>query len=321
MNSLDTKRGSKISVVIPTKNRLELLKLAVSSVQKQTLKDLEIVVVDDGSDIEVYDEILKYAGSLSINIVVVRHLVSKGANAARNTGISRSSAPYIAFLDDDDQWQPTKIARQLDILDKDISLGAVYCGIGNIDVVTGRRTNGSPRDYPVGELYSGMLVRDVTAGTPAYLVRRECFDIVGMFDESLKARQDWDMWIRISRRFQIGCVPEVLVYAGSHDGVRVRSSPVNALEANLKIYEKYRDERLRLGGTVERSALAARLRTEGDIYTFSDQRIKGISSYLEALRLDPYNQAQYIDLLKALVPLIVRDKLAKIRQRLRGCFE
>lgn len=111
-----------------------------------------------------------------------------------------------------------------------------------------------------------MLIHDVTEATSAWVVRKKCFTEVGYFDISLPARQDWDMWIRLSEKYSIGVVPEVLVDLGNHGGERVRSNPTREIEAHKRIFEKYREIRRRHPFWVSLAARSAMYRRRGRVY-------------------------------------------------------
>ena len=119
----------------------------------------------------------------------------------------------------------------MNVFKRQPQVGAVYCGLRYVDIESGVSALDSKRNYPVGNINKEMLVHDVTEGTPCWIVRKTCFEQVGLFDEKLEARQDWDMFIRISQVYRIGCVPEILVEAGNHAGERVRSDPQREIRA------------------------------------------------------------------------------------------
>ncbi len=145
----------------------------------------------------------------------------------------------MAFLDSDDRWFPGKLQKQLAILEQDGSIGGVYCGLCSVDLESGEIVPQGTRSYPSGDLLAEMLIHDVSNPTSCWMVRRSCFEKAGIFDASLPARQDWDMWIRISAEYQIGVVPEVLVEMGEHTGERVRTDPSREISAHKTIFRKY----------------------------------------------------------------------------------
>ena len=131
----------EVSVVIPTYNRSHLLQLTLQSVEEQTFKDLEIIVVDDGSkdnSREVIRQLQKHD-----NRIVYIYQVNQGASAARNTGIRNSHGKYIAFLDSDDLWKPAKIEKQLIAFNANKDVDVVYVNYINVDI------NGNTLKYNV----------------------------------------------------------------------------------------------------------------------------------------------------------------------------
>src|SRR5262245_51722410 len=114
----------KVTVVIPVFNRAQAVQRAVASVLAQTCQDFEIIVVDDGST----DSTPAVVAALSDpRLTLIRHERNRGGSAARNTGYRAGSAPFVAFLDSDDEWLPTKLERQLEVFDNaDDTLGLVY---------------------------------------------------------------------------------------------------------------------------------------------------------------------------------------------------
>ena len=114
-----------VSVILPTFNRAKLLSRAINSVLKQSYYNLECIVVDDGS----IDNTEKVVKSINDNrIVYLKHNYNKHASAARNTGIAKSKGKFIAFLDDDDQWLPKKLEKQISLIQKlPPSVGLIYC--------------------------------------------------------------------------------------------------------------------------------------------------------------------------------------------------
>src|SRR5258705_13939604 len=104
---------SQVSVVIPTHNRSEFLRSAIASVLGQTYQDFELIVVDDASTDSTAEVVVSFNDS---RIKFIRHQTNQGGSAARNTGIRASKCDYIAFLDDDDEWSPRKLSKQVEVL-------------------------------------------------------------------------------------------------------------------------------------------------------------------------------------------------------------
>lgn len=194
----------KVSVIIPTYNRAQFVGRAIQSVLNQTYKDFEIIIVDDNSTDNVYDVVYSFNDS---RIKYIRHDVNLGAPAARNTGILNSKGEFIALLDDDDEFLPEKLEKQLrlfDICSKDI--GVVYCGYETVNsegeiVETFMPTN-------KGDLFYELLMSNII-GSPTNLIRKECFENI-CCDSRLKSCQDWDLWIQLAIKYKFDYVPEVL---------------------------------------------------------------------------------------------------------------
>jgi glycosyltransferase involved in cell wall biosynthesis len=198
----------QISVIIPTCNRAGFVAGSVKSVSAQSLKDLEIIVVDDGSSDHTAAVI---EGLNQPGLVYLRHDRRLGGATARNTGILRSTGEYVAFLDDDDEWYPEKLARQMDVmLSSPSEVGGVYTGYFIVD-----RSNAQIRGQIVpterGDLYEALLAGNCIGGTSSVLLRRACFEEVGLFDERLPSFQDYDLWLRIARKFHFDYVREPML--------------------------------------------------------------------------------------------------------------
>lgn len=205
-----------VSVVLPTHNRLHVLPRAVHSVLGQTYTDLELIVVDDGSN----DGTAEWLASLSDTRL--RHLKleeRRGAAAARNAGVRAARGQLVAFQDSDDEWLPSKLELQVAAL---MSAPQGVDWIGGSYLVWGE---GRPRYVRSSRLEHGQdYATDLLEGqpfvTPTWLVRRERLHEVGLFDESMPCLEDWDLIFRLDLRCRFWAVPQmVLVRHGSTDSV------------------------------------------------------------------------------------------------------
>jgi glycosyltransferase involved in cell wall biosynthesis len=225
----------QVSVIIPTCNRAKLLPVAVRSVLNQTFSDLELIIVDDASDESVDDVVRSFQDQ---RVRSIRHERRKGGAAARNTGIRNSTGELVAFLDDDDEWYPEKLARQVSLLlASSHEIGAVYTGYEAVDGDTGKMFG---RQVPShrGNLSSLLLQANCIGTTSSVLLRRECFDLVGMFDESLPSFQDYDLWIRLSQVYQFDYISECLLKYHLHS-IKIWTNP-EAIRRGLDILlDKY----------------------------------------------------------------------------------
>ncbi|MDT7809637.1 MAG: hypothetical protein QOJ70_3450 [Acidobacteriota bacterium] len=188
--------GRSVSVVIPTYNLAPLLSGAVASARAQEWPELEIIVVDDGSTDETPEVIGRLAAEGDLRWF---RQENAGAAVARNRGISEARGEWVAFLDADDFWLPGKLAAQFEELERRPSAVFSYTD------VTLRSASGSESDLACGtterSLLPQMLAGNMFA-TPTALVRRACFDEVGLFDARLRTGEDWDMWLRLAAHFE-----------------------------------------------------------------------------------------------------------------------
>jgi glycosyltransferase involved in cell wall biosynthesis len=197
----------QVSVIIPTCNRPDLLSTAIRSVLDQTYSDLEVVVVDDASDASIESVVRALQDQ---RIRYIRHEYRRGAAAARNTGIRSTEGEFVAFLDDDDQWHPEKLARQVFVLLRSHpNTGAIYTGYDIVDRDSGKAISRMLPEHR-GDVSLVLLRGNCVGPTSSFLVRRKCFETVGMFDESLPSFQEYDLWIRLSRAYHFDYVAECL---------------------------------------------------------------------------------------------------------------
>jgi len=197
----------KISVIIPTYNSRKFIVDAIESVLKQTYQDIEIIICDDGST-DSTGEIVKRYG----NRIVYRYQNNRGPSAARNMGIIMAKGEYVAFLDADDIWLPEKMSIQLEEIEKSDSIGLVTCpryilsNDGNVELYQ-PEINGLTKN----ELLRILVMNNVIGGGSSVLIRKRCFDELGLFDERLLVSEDTDMWFRICKKFVIRCTAQPLL--------------------------------------------------------------------------------------------------------------
>ena len=203
----------KVSVVIPTFNRPEMLIRAVTSVLSQTEPDLEVVVVDDAS---TYDTRATVESIGDDRITYYRNATNQGGAAARNTGVVRARAPYVGFLDDDDVWLPEKLQHQLALLRRVNLPPWVFCGWQWVDMATGATTK---RRVPDGNGRVVGLPRWAHNVAVDFLARRQML-LEMPSDNTLGYYIPCDLLIRMSMTCQAPAVPEVLVTCYTHSGPR-----------------------------------------------------------------------------------------------------
>lgn len=302
-----------VSVVVPTFNRAHLICDALDSAAAQSAPILEIIVVDDGST-DGTDAVID-AWRVRHPDIRLHYIRQKnaGGNVARNRGIDRAEGAYIAFLDSDDLWLPGKLAAQLAALNAHPESGAVYCGVVESVVETGEMRPVEDRPWPNGWIHGALLIRDGTAPTSSWLIRRDLLVHVGGFDEALSARQDWDLWIRVAEKTEISVVKEALTELRDHGGPRTVSNSSRELEAHRLILKKYAARRAALGWRVERAAQAAYFRRAGRVAAHHQGRLgHALLNYARAIYYWPVSADSYLALCGLLIPKSLRQPLRRI---------
>jgi glycosyltransferase involved in cell wall biosynthesis len=217
-DSVKMNKQPLVSVVIPTYGRSELLGRAIDSVLAQTYDHIEIIVVDDndkGSEdqLETEHQIRLYIQNR--DIIYLKHEKNAGGSAARNTGIKASKGEYIALLDDDDEWFPQKLEKQIAYF-KDLNekVGVIYCSYileeyhGDREIIRTER----------GDLTKELLLLKFDPGASSTLVfRKNVLDKIGYFDQSFVRHQDLEVLIRLCREYLIDVCPDVLLRINGHN--------------------------------------------------------------------------------------------------------
>jgi len=195
-----------VSIIIPTYNCETYIAETLDSVVGQTFKDLEIIVIDDGST----DRTREIASSYGVAVRLVTQ-ANSGVCKARNRGIREAAGRYLCLMDHDDYWFPDKLALQLEAMDHHPETGLVYSTFSwwfadangmfpNPEFYTTERPPEGIDEEFSGWIYH-LLLLDCWVLTSAALIRAEVFEKCGLFDESLPYSEDWDLWLRISREY------------------------------------------------------------------------------------------------------------------------
>ncbi|MEW5983879.1 MAG: glycosyltransferase family A protein [Acidobacteriota bacterium] len=230
---------ASVSVVIPTFNRASIVGEAVASALAQTHEPADVVVVDDGSTDDTASALDAYRG----RILYVRQQ-NAGPAAARNTGIRHTKSRYVAFLDSDDLWAPEKLRAQMSLFASDPSLAVVSC-LARYVAFDGRTLaeTGPPQDTLRAGDRTGLrrlLLGNTVSGGSSAVVRRECLDDVGVFDEELWGVEDWDMWLRVAKKYSIGFVNQPLTIMRSGAANLSATANVATMLANeLRLLDKH----------------------------------------------------------------------------------
>ncbi len=201
----------RVSVVIPAYNAMVYLPKTLESVLRQTFTDFEVLIINDGSS----DGIVEWAAQVTNPRVKLISQENRGLSGARNTGIEHAEGKYIAFLDADDLWEPTKLEKQVRCFEDKSAVGVVYTWttlVDEQDNPTGRMFASQAE----GDVWQQLLEADVISSGSSAMVRRSCFETAGLFDQSLTSAEDLDMWLRIAVHYPFAAVKEPLTLYRQH---------------------------------------------------------------------------------------------------------
>jgi len=201
----------QISVIIPLYNRAHTLPRALDSVLAQTSRADEIIVVDDGSS-DSGAELIRH----QYPEVTLLQQPNLGVSAARNTGIRHARSDWIALLDSDDEWQPQKLARIRET--QQVHTEEWLFHSEEIWIRNGRRVNPMNKHRKQGGMIFQHCLPLCVISPSAVVMRRSLFDDIGLFDESLPACEDYDLWLRLCHRYPVYFIDEPLIIKyGGHD--------------------------------------------------------------------------------------------------------
>lgn len=226
-----------VSIIIPTYNRsLHYIKRAIKSIQQQTFKNHEIIISDDNLPNSNYSlQINNYC--LKNNLKYLNTTGKKGANVARNRGADIAVGNYLAFLDDDDIWAKNKLELQLNYFTDD-NIGMVYSN-GYVVTSNSKYLYTKHKNFvKEGNLYK-LFLYNYIGPTVTALIRKECFYNVGMFDETLPAKQDYDLWIRLVSKYRVVGINEPLYIYTRHISHQITDDYTSIVNGYKKIYKKY----------------------------------------------------------------------------------
>lgn len=235
----------KISVIIPTYNREHLLGRAVKSVQLQTYKNIEIIIVDDASTDQTYALIERMREEDS-RIISLRLEENGGAARARNKGVENAQGEWIAFQDSDDIWHKDKLEKQLAYAFENPEYRMVYHPFWvKTKTEEGKYPRDDMRDLS-GNIYEALLKRN-TIGTPTMLLKKADFLEMGGFEASMESLEDWEFALRFAYKYKIGYLNEILVDTEYIEQDRLSARGDAFLKGRLRMIVRHREELLARG--------------------------------------------------------------------------
>lgn len=225
-----------VSVIIPTQNRCDLLAKAVASAAAQTHSLLEIIVIDNGSSDGTKDlmaDLLKKEPRL----IYLREEKNLGGGGARNLGLEKAQGAYVAYLDDDDEWMPDKIAKQLYYAELFPQAAAYSCGWQ----ITGTKWQRKPIIPEDLVNFNQICERNFLGGASMLFARTDTLRQLGGFDPTIPSCQDWDLWAKLAQRGAIKSVPMPLVLYRFHSS-QITSRPMSGYKGHRRFYLRYADQ-------------------------------------------------------------------------------
>jgi glycosyltransferase involved in cell wall biosynthesis len=204
----------KVSVVITNYNQGQYCEFAINSILSQTYKNIDITIVDDCSTDNSVEQITKYVESLQDSqksrICLLVHDKNRGTASARNTGIKNSNGELISFLDIDDFYYPDKISASVLKMIETPGVGVVYSDYNVLNQKTGIVYREFKAPFNFNKLVNYCMVSTNS------LVKREVFNTIGLFDETIKGMEDYNLWLRTATRFMLVHLPFALFCYRSH---------------------------------------------------------------------------------------------------------
>ncbi|MFC7021040.1 MULTISPECIES: glycosyltransferase family 2 protein [Haloarcula] len=308
-----------VSVVIPTYGRPEFLIDAVQSVVDQTYPEVELVVVDDHSPDPVEPSLADIPFDELARAEVVRHEENRGGNAARRTGIERSSGEFVAFLDDDDHWDPTLVERVVSVFQAaGPDVGVVMAGTRIVDE-DGDEIGRVVPDAE-GDVTEGILRGTVRAGSfSRFTVRRSVVDATGLPDERLPSWQDLEWHIRLSARCEYASLRDAVVTrrVTSHDQITDDFEAKRDVSYPL-LLEKHRPLAAEFGRGTERRFVATLTLTLGFSALRNGYYATAVRTFGRAIRYDPLAPKAYLYLLLALGGPLTYKPAKGLRRKLKA---
>lgn len=276
--------GVLISVVITVYNYGQYVSRALSSVLNQTYKNFEVVVIDDGSSDDSRDQIFPYLVDSRVRYI---YQDNAGHPKAKNKGIKESQGEFIAFLDADDVWYPTKLEKQIQLF-RDPSVGVVYSLSRLLFPDDSTRATDSI-DFFRGDVLNNIFIDNFVCFSSS-IVRKSCFDVVGIFDESISMNCDYDLWIRLASHFHFDYINEELVlYRVGH--VQMSKNSLKTIQSALMIMNKSINDpyiKLKLKTSSITSAYAMTYCSESIVYRRSGDNFRSICAIFRSLKLRFY---------------------------------
>jgi glycosyltransferase involved in cell wall biosynthesis len=269
-----------VSVIIPNLNRKKELIRAIQSVQGQTYKHFEIIVVDDCS--EFSNKTYLEAKEIKFDAVqVIKNPINMGLSYSRNKGINKSKGKFIAFLDSDDFWEPEKIEKQVQLLQCNPTLDMVYCD--SYLIINNKKITRNTEFYE-SKFWAHLSTGWSPTNPSTLMMRKRCFEKIGYFDEKLRHHEDFDFWLRASDHLNIGFCSDILSNFCFDSKDRLSYKYKSKFKETNIFLKKWEEKMIARNGLVEFNRFKAKLTSRMAVETFNSAlRFKKYNNLMEVL--------------------------------------
>lgn len=294
----------QVSVIIPTHNRPQLLVRALSSVYDQTFTDFEVIVVDDGQSVKNHFFLASYWRMPNFHYIETAK--NTGGAATRNLGIKEAKGEFITFLDDDDEWLPTKLEKQVEVLknsSEEVSL--VYGGVAAYDETGLLLYRSVAKESGIIEPLPRLLYK-CDIWTSALMYRRSYAERGFIFDAEQKKNQEWDLELRLGQVSKFYALAEALtrINIGESEQMGGKKNLPNIINGYERFLNKHQDLYL-----AEPKAYALRLFHVGHLHWDNKNYLKAREYWLKAWRYHPVNLIYPKHYLVSLLGPVVYNRL------------
>ncbi|MEB0136028.1 glycosyltransferase [Actimicrobium sp. CCC2.4] len=278
----------KISVIIPVFNGAQFIAETVRSVLRQTYKDYELIIVNDGSADGTLEKLKEFG--MAVNIISIPN---GGVSNARNTGIKASCGEYIAFLDADDLWEENKLERQMKVFEQYPDVGFCCCnyvqennGVNHFDLFSD--DHALIIDAPMSESSVVTLINSNFVGTCSnVIIRKSVLSQTGLFNTALKQAEDYDLWLRCSLVTNFFVMSDVLIIKINHE-TNLTNNQLETWQCHEKVLMMRLSEKIYVGRksliTLTNKKLSEAQYYIGDMFFNKSEYLNCLKYYISALR-------------------------------------
>jgi glycosyltransferase involved in cell wall biosynthesis len=300
----------RVSILLTCYNHIRYLPACLEAVRRQTFQDFEVIALDDGSTDGTREWLSEQEG-----IRCVFNERNLGTYATLNVGLQQATGEFVAVLNDDDVWAPTKLERQLELFERRPGIGLAHTGGHFIDG-EGQRIEGNPLGFAFptfesGDILLGLVYENKIIASAA-LARRECFERLGGFNESYFGSGDWEMWFRIAEQWQVGFVDEPLTFYRVHgENASHKFERIWKDDERLREWIALRLEGIegRFNADSLRRARAHNMACLGTVRTLNGDPSGGRAAFGRSIRLAPGRWKSYLRWWATLLPRPLFRKL------------